>query len=117
MSRHVFAGDDGRDWTVGWEERMVTFFAQVDTDDEIGVADVAGVEIGECTTVESLEAAIAEHTPIPDEIREQLVRETPDFARVGQAVDAARVHRDQLMQAMSAAAAGAQELDKPGTER
>lgn len=98
MSRHEFVDDAGSTWTVGWDEPMVTYFAQreirhdgLDDDD---LEDIAGTSIGDVTTLDGLLERLREHVQLPEEIHARLEREQPEFtaAPIAQAI----AKQDQL---------------------
>lgn len=81
MSRHEFDDSAGVTWTVGWDEPMVSYFAQreVEIDGERELEDLAGTSIGEVTTYDGLLERLRGHVELPDEISAALRREAPQF--------------------------------------
>ena len=88
MSRHEFDDSAGVTWTVGWDEPMVSYFAQreVEIDGERELEDLAGTSIGEVTTYDGLLERLLElpghgaaSVELPDEISAALRREAPQF--------------------------------------
>jgi hypothetical protein len=69
---------------VGWDESLATYFAQVwderafEPDDADGEPEPllwAGCRTGEIRTVEHLDSVLAPHATLPEEIRQQLLRD------------------------------------------
>ncbi|MGE3194634.1 MAG: hypothetical protein AB7K08_14340 [Microbacteriaceae bacterium] len=106
MSRHEFVDAKGATWTVGWDEPMVTYFAQrdVDIDGERELEDFAGTSIGEITTYDGLLERLRDHVELPDEISANLKRESPDFTDTK--IIRARAQHDQLGAMLRDAVAG-----------
>ncbi|MEO5536030.1 MAG: hypothetical protein ABIR17_12975 [Pseudolysinimonas sp.] len=105
MSRHEFIDDAGSTWTVGWDEPMVTYFAQREVElghGERDLVDVAGTSLGEVTTYDGLVEKLREHVELPEEIAAALRREAPDFTDAK--ITKARAHHDQLGAALRDAA-------------
>ena len=93
MSRREFQDPEGVSWTVGWDEPMVTYFAQrEDADHEL--EDLAGTTIGDVTTLDGLLERLQGHVELPDDIRAALAREAPAFTEPK--VIKAQAHHDQL---------------------
>jgi len=93
MSRHEFVDGAGSEWTVGWDEPMVTFFAQrLGADHEL--EDVAGDKVGDVTTVPALLERLDGRVELPAEVQRKLEAEAPAFtaAPIARAI----AHQDQL---------------------
>ena len=78
MSRHTFHDSEGVKWTVGWDEPLVSYFAQRE-DASRELQDLAGDKIGDVTTFDRLLERLQGHVELPGEIRAKLQREEPPF--------------------------------------
>jgi phage shock protein A len=96
MSRHEFADNAGVTWTVGWDEPMVSYFAQrdVEIDGERELEDLAGTSIGEVTTYDGLLERLRDHVELPEDVSAALRREAPQFTDAK--ITRARAQHDQL---------------------
>jgi len=70
MSRYVFADERGQSWTVGFDPSVASYFAQVDSAEDI--VTIVGDGYGEIRSVDDLKRQLEQQVELPAPIEEKL---------------------------------------------